>query len=46
MDNEENITKEIDVLRKVNSRNNKIIIALLVVLVFVSIIAIYVRFFS
>ncbi len=44
--NVSNVSAEIRRLRKVNRRNNYIIALLVIVLTFVSVIAIYVRFFG
>lgn len=46
MNNRNEINEQIIDLKKSNSRNNKIIMILLVALVFVCAVAIYVRFFS
>ncbi len=46
MDNKNEINEQIIDLQKSNSRNNKMIIILSAVLVFVCVVAIYVRFFS
>ncbi len=40
------VSEEIQNLKKSNSRNNIIILVLLVILAFVSIMAIYIRFFA
>lgn len=44
MENNVNVNEEILKLKRVNNRNNGIIIGLLVILLFVCIIAVYIKF--